>query len=100
MGGRTLVVETTNFLRAPHVPHDGLRVVERFRRLDADTLFYEFTGEDSDYTSPYTGSMPWPRTGKRLYEHACHEGNYSMGNMLRGARLLEKEVGEKRRGNS
>ncbi|MXX75603.1 MAG: hypothetical protein F4210_02125 [Holophagales bacterium] len=93
----TLVVETTNFLRAPHVPHEGLRVVERFRRIDADTLFYEFTVEDSDYTAPYTGSLPWPRTDKRLYEYACHEGNYSMGNMLRGARLLEKEAREEPR---
>ena len=93
----TLVVETTNFLRAPHVPHDGLKVTERFRRIDADTLFYEFTVEDSDYTAPYTGSLPWPRTDERLYEYACHEGNYSMGNMLRGARLLEQEAREKRR---
>ena len=53
--GDTLVVETTNFLRAPNVPHDDLRVIERFRRLDASTLFYEFTVEDSDYTAPYTG---------------------------------------------
>ena len=89
--GGTLVVETTNFLRAPNVPHDDLRVTERFQRLDASTLFYEFTVEDSDYTAPYTGSLPWPLTDKRLYEYACHEGNYAMGNMLRGARLLEKE---------
>ncbi len=95
--GDTLVVETTNFLRAANVAHDGLRVVERFSRLDADTLFYEFTVEDSDYTAPYTGSLPWPRTDKRLYEYACHEGNYAMGNMLRGARLLEKEWREERR---
>ena len=93
----TLVVETTNFLRAPHVAHDGLRVVERFSRIDADTLFYEFTVEDSDYTAPYTGSLPWPRTDERLYEYACHEGNYSMGNMLRGARLLEQEAREEGR---
>ncbi len=95
--GDTLVVETTNFLRAPNVPHEGLRVVERFSRLDADTLFYEFTVEDSDYTAPYTGSLPWPRTDQRLYEYACHEGNYAMGNMLRGARLLEKEWREEHR---
>ena len=73
------------------VPHDGLRVTERFSRLDADRLFYEFTVEDSDYEAPFTGSLPWPQTDKRLYEYACHEGNYAMGNMLRGARLLERE---------
>ena len=54
-------------------------------------LLYEFTVEDSDYTATYSGSLPWPRTDNRLYEYACHEGNYSMGAMLRGARLLEKE---------
>ena len=95
--GDTLIVETTNFLRAPNVPHDDLRVIERFRRLDASTLFYEFTVEDSDYEAPFTGSLPWPRTDKRLYEYACHEGNYAMGNMLRGARLLEKEWREEHR---
>ena len=110
--GDTLVVDTTNFrrpsparasndrrraerdknfLRSPGVPHEGLHVVERFARVDADTLLYEFTVEDPDYTAPYSGSLPWPQTEKRLYEYACHEGNYSMGNILRGARLAEKE---------
>ena len=39
---------------------------------------------------PYTGEYPWPKTDTSLYEYACHEGNYAMGNTLRGARQLEK----------
>ena len=114
--GDTLVVDTTNFrragiahlpearryskgdkdpMRSPGEPHEGLHVVERFRRIDKDTLLYEFTVEDPDYTAPYAGSLPWPRTDHKLYEYACHEGNYSMGLMLRGARVLEKEWYEK-----
>ena len=88
--GDTLVVDTTNFLLEPGVPRDGLRVVERFSPLDANRLRYQFTVHDSDYVAPYTGEYPWPKTDSSLYEYACHEGNYAMGNTLRGARRLEK----------
>ncbi len=89
--GETLVVETRNFLARPGVPRD-LRVIERFSRLDAETLLYQFTVEDPDYEVPYSGELPMPETSGKLYEYACHEGNYAMGNILRGARLLEKEA--------
>jgi hypothetical protein len=52
--------------------------------------------EDSDYTAPYSGEYLWPKTPERLYEYACHEGNYAMGDILRGARLLEREAAEKK----
>ncbi len=90
--GDTLVVETTNFLERPNVPRDGLRVVERFSRLGKEALLYHFTIHDPDYTAPYSGELPWPQTKDRLFEYACHEGNYAMGNILRGARLLEREA--------
>lgn len=86
----TLVVETANFLSSPGVPREGLRVVERFSPLDANRLLYRFTVYDPDFTAPYSGELPWPKTDSHLYEYACHEGNYSMGNTLRGARRLEK----------
>ncbi len=113
--GDTLVVDTTNFKRAsvphkpeaaayskegsalvrsPGQPHEGRHVVERFTRIDKDTLMYEFEVEDPDRTAAYGGSLPFPRTDQRLFEYACHEGNYSMGGMLRGARQLEKEYYE------
>ena len=94
--GDTLVVDTTNFLERPNVPRDGLHVVERFSRVDHDTLRYQFTVEDPEYTKPWSGEFPWEQTTDRLYEYACHEGNYAMGNILRGARLMEKEALAKR----
>ena len=95
------MVDTTNFLEEnwltttlfgePSPAHDQ-HVVERFTRIDAETLHYEFTLMSSDYTAPYTGSYTWPATPHKLYEYACLEGNYAMGNILRGARLLEAEA--------
>ena len=89
--GDTLVVETTNFLEKPGVPWEGLRIVERFSPIDADTLLYKFTVHDPDYTAPYSGELPWPKSDQKSYEYACHEGNYAMGNILRGARQLERD---------
>ena len=87
----TLVVETTNFqdFMGPHDPRPGLRIVERFSPIDETSLLYNFTVHDPDYEAPYTGEFPWQKSDKRLYEYACHEGNYSMSNTLRGARVLE-----------
>ena len=87
----TLVVETTNFLASPNVPKEGLRVVERFSPVSNEGLLYQFTVEDSDYEATYGGELLWPKTESYSFEYACHEGNYAMGNTLRGARLLEKE---------
>jgi len=96
----TLVVETTNFLDSPGVPKkDGFRVVERFSPIDEGALLYQFTVEDPDYTAPYSGELVWPKTEAKSYEYACHEGNYAMGNTLRGARLLEQEWKEKQSGS-
>jgi hypothetical protein len=101
--GDTLVVDTRNFISKRgnvFVRSEGLRIVERFSRLDEDTLLYNFTVHDPEYTAPYTGEMPWPESQARLYEYACHEGNYSMGGILRGARLLEEEELARRAGAS
>ena len=57
------------------------------------TCCYRFTVEDTTvWTAPWTGEYIWRATDDRVYEYACHEGNYAMGNVLRGARLLEKEA--------
>jgi hypothetical protein len=89
--GDTLVVDTTNFIDLPGPAREKLHVVERFTPKP-DGLLYQFTVEDSDYTAPYSGEYLWPKTTDRLYEYACHEGNYALGNILRGARLLEREA--------
>ena len=89
--GDTLVVETTNFLESPGVALEGLKVTERFSPIDGKSLLYQFEVEDPEYAAAYGGEMPWPRSDQKNFEYACHEGNYSMLNQLRGARTLEKE---------
>jgi hypothetical protein len=93
--GDTLVVDTTNFTDRPALglATRDLHVVERFTPIDGGALLYRFTVEDPNtWTAPWSGEYPWPATDDRLYEYACHEGNYAMEGMLRGARLLEAEA--------
>jgi hypothetical protein len=88
--GDTLVVETTNFSdRTPFRGSDEhLTLIERFTRIDRDTLGYEFTVVNpTAFTRPWTARYTMARTDDRVYEFACHEGNYGMANILRGARM-------------
>ena len=95
--GDTLVVETTNFngknpLRGSS---ENMRVMERFTRVDADTILYKFTVEDeSTWTRTWSAELPMKKTVGPLFEHACHEGNYGLYNTLVGARLEEKRAAE------
>ena len=92
--GDTLVVDSTNFTNKTQFngSSDQLHVVERFRRADANTLVYRFTIDDpATWERAWTGEYPWVGTKENLYEYACHEGNYSLQNMLKGARLKEAE---------
>jgi hypothetical protein len=67
-------------------------VVERFTRADLKTLKYEFTVDDpASFAAPWAGRLWMTRTVDRIYEYACHEGNYSMEGILRGARADEKK---------
>jgi len=91
--GDTLVVESTNFSDKTNVrgSGEGLRLVERFTRTGANTLLYEFTVDDAaSFTKPWTAALPMARTTDQIYEYACHEGNYAMSGILRGARSAEK----------
>lgn len=93
--GDTLVVETKNFTEQPALygADENLHVIERFTRLDDKTLSYAFTVSDPTvWTESWGGEYPWPETNEKVYEYACHEGNYSFGNIMRGARLLEADV--------
>ena len=93
--GDTLVVETKNFLqkRAWRGSSDRMTLVERFRRVDEDTLEYEFTVTDpGTWSTPWTVNLPMAKSDLQLFEYACHEGNYSMPNILGGARTLEQEA--------
>jgi hypothetical protein len=92
--GDTLVVDTTNFTEKTRFrgATENLHIVERFTRVDASTLRYKFTIEDpSTWERAWTGEYAWPITQDHLYEYACHEGNYAMGNILRGARQRETD---------
>ena len=92
--GETLVVETTNFARATNFSgsSEDTHLIERFTRLDSDTVMYEFTIEDpNNYTRPFTVAIPFRRTDGVLFEYACHEGNYGLLNIMRGARVEELE---------
>jgi len=92
--GDTLVVETTNFSDRTSVrgSDSHLRLVERFKRIDAKTLDYQFTIDDpSVFSRPWTVSLPMTASDGRIYEYACHEANYAMIGILRGERAQEKK---------
>jgi len=97
--GDTLVIDTIRFrddgigVLSQKLQGTGknLHVVERFRRVDGETLLYEFTVDDPTvWTKPWSGSMPTTKTAERIFEYACHEGNYGMRGILAGARAEEK----------
>ena len=95
--GQTLVVETVG---QPDADRDRIvpflivsgeaTVIERFTPLPDRELLYQFTVIDPKvYAAPWMGEFSWFRTDKPMYEHACHEGNYSLPNVLAGARHEE-----------
>lgn len=91
--GDTLVVDTTNFTDRTSFrgSSDQLHLVERFTRVGAATLLYEFTVQDpATFTTPWSVALPMTRTKDRILEYACHEANYAMTGILRGARYEEK----------
>ena len=93
--GDTLVVETKNFAqkRSWSGTTDGMSLVERFTRVDDGTLDYEFTVTDSaTWNAPWTVNLPMVKNELPMFEYACHEGNYSMPQMLGGARSLERQA--------
>lgn len=105
--GNTLVVETTNFTgktgdlsagmqRSTFRGSDeNLRLIERFTRVDPETMMYEFTVDDpTAFTKPWTAQIPMTKYGGRLFEYACHEGNYALSSILAGARSAEKKATE------
>jgi len=92
--GKTLVVETTNFnsRRRLQGATENLKLVERFTRVDSDTIDYRLTVSDPDtFTQPWTLENSLWRTDDMIYEVACHEGNLSLAGILSGARAQEKK---------
>jgi len=104
--GNTLVVDTTNYNnkgwiatsaatgRIKGIPQsEALHVLERFTRVDADTINYQVTIDDPNiYTRPWKVAMPLSRESNyQIFEYACHEGNEAVANILRGGRAAEKQ---------
>jgi hypothetical protein len=98
--GDTLVVETRNFngLTQSFGNYGTSKdkfLTERFTRTDPVTLEYEFTVDDpATFTDKFTAMIPMAKVDGLIYEYACHEGNYGMTNLLRGARMEEKLAAE------
>ena len=105
--GDTLVVDTTNFNDAGGFYGDAggnfgwdrnLHVIERFRLLDRDTLLYQFEMHNpTAFTQSWKGELTMTRSTGNIYEFACHEGNYSLSNILRGYRAIERKLPDQRR---
>jgi hypothetical protein len=96
--GDTLVVETTNF--NDRNPFQGssaeMRVTERFTRVSADEISYQFTVDDpKTWTRPWTAEIPMMKTTGPLYEYACHEGNYGLPNILHAQRVEDAKAGKR-----
>ena len=90
----TLVVETNNFKTSTGLygGDENLHLMEWFSLLEDGNLLYRFPVDDpSIWTETWSGEYVWKRSSGKVYEYACHEGNYAMGNILRGARILESE---------
>jgi hypothetical protein len=95
--GKTLVVDSTNFTHRTNFrgSAENLHLIERFTRVDADTVNYEFTIDDpTTFTKPWTVAFPMTRNPQHMYEYACHEGNYGMFGLLSGARAQEKAAAD------
>jgi hypothetical protein len=91
--GDTLVVESVNFsgINGVRDSDEHLHLTERFTRVNRDTLLYQFTIDDPTvFTRPWTAELPMTRSADRLFEYACHEGNYALLDILRGARAQER----------
>jgi len=95
--GDTLVIDTTNFTAktAFRGASEKMHLVERFTRVDPETLLYSFTVDDpSAFAKPWTAEITSTRSAGPIFEYACHEGNYGMTGLLKGARADDKKAEE------
>jgi hypothetical protein len=101
--GDTLVVDTTNYrddvrfasFNCCGPAGEGLHIVERYRRVNENTIDFRYTVDDpSTYTKSWTAAVPMTKMNEPLFEYACHEGNYAMEDILKGARAEEKTAAD------
>lgn len=102
--GDTLVVESTNFTDTNPFAQNAseqLRLTERFTRVADDRIVYQFTVDDpGTWERPWSAELPMLKTTGPIFEHACHEGNYSLRNALAGARQDEQRAAEAKKSSS
>ncbi|MEE2636536.1 MAG: hypothetical protein VYE68_04795 [Acidobacteriota bacterium] len=92
--GDSLIIETKQFRQATNFSGSSkdTQLIERFTRVDPDTVMYEFTIDDpNNYTQAWSVAIPFRRTDGPLYEYACHEGNYGLHGIMAGARRLNTQ---------
>ena len=88
------MVETTNFRDTPNFSRGSadMIVTEYFEYENPDKVIYRFSVEDPTvWTASFSGEYSWPRTDNKLFEYACHEANYALEGIMKGARVLEAE---------
>jgi hypothetical protein len=98
--GNTLVIETVGLpekdrvrLFPSYIVSNEATVIEKYTRLTPDELLYQFTVIDPKvYTAPWLGEFSIYKSNSRFFEHACHEGNYSVPNILKGARVADERA--------
>ena len=93
--GDTLVIDSVNFHPKTFLrgSTQELHVTERLTLQPNGDILYRFTMDDpATWEAPWSGEYIWRNRPELVYEYACHEGNYAMGNTLRGARMLESDV--------
>jgi hypothetical protein len=93
--GDTLVVDTTNFSDRTNFrgADENMHLIERFTRTNDDRLIYQFTVDnETAFTRSWTAEIPMTRSKDPMFEYACHEGNYSLTNVLAGARAADQET--------
>jgi hypothetical protein len=97
--GDTLVIESNSFARQTSLAGStaNMKLVERFTRTGPDALVYEYTVTDPTvWTKPWTAQIHMVKTKEPIYEYACHEGNYALIGVLRGARVEEEAAAKKK----
>jgi hypothetical protein len=96
--GETLVIDTTNFIGKDdfYGADDHMHLTERLSRTDADTIMYRFTVDDpTAFIKPWSGEIPMRKSDEGIFDYECHEGNYSIVDILSGARAAEQKAAEK-----
>jgi hypothetical protein len=95
--GNTLVIDTTNYRGKDdfYGADDNFHLTERLTRIDPDTILYRFTVDDpTAYTRPWSGEIPMVRSAEGIFDYECNEGNYTMTDVLEGARTQEKKAAQ------